>query len=179
MAKVPIIREEDAPTATSNIYKEILKVKHLRYVPNFFKTLANSPSILEGIWTAYRNVSTRGAIPEVLKEMIFVAISAARNCAYCEAAHHAFCRILRVDEETCKNLVSSVDSIRPERTRDIVKFGLKAGLDPQSINDADYDILKKHGIDRAEIIEIVAMSGFAVQAITIADALKLDVDKWS
>jgi uncharacterized peroxidase-related enzyme len=115
----------------------------------------------------------------MLKEMIFVAISAAKNCVYCEAAHLAFCRILKVDEETCKNLVSNVGSIRPERTRDIVKFGLKAGISPQSIDDADYDVLKGHGIDDAEIIEIVAMSGFAVQAITIADALKLDVDKWA
>jgi hypothetical protein len=39
--------------------------------------------------------------------------------------------------------------------------------------------LKKHGVDDAEIIEIVAMSGFTVQAVTIADALKLEVDKWA
>jgi len=178
MAKFKIISEEAASDATNRVYKQILKVKHLRVVPNFFKTLANSPAVLEGTWTAYRNVSTRGAISEVLKEMIFVAISAARNCAYCEAAHLAFCRILKVDTETCKNLVSNVDAIRPERTRDIVKFGLKAGISPQRIVDADYNILKRHGIDDAGIIEIVAMSGFAMNAITIADALKLDVDKW-
>jgi alkylhydroperoxidase family enzyme len=107
-----------------------------------------------------------------------VAISAAKHCIYCEAAHLAFCRILKVDTETCKNLAGNLDSIRPERTRDIVKFGLKTGTNPQSIDDADYKILKGHGIDEAGIIEIVAMSGFAVNAITIADALKLDVDKW-
>jgi uncharacterized peroxidase-related enzyme len=179
MAKFKIIAEEAASDTTNQIYKQILKVKHLRAVPNFFKTLANSPAVLEGTWTAYRNVSTRGSIPEVLKEMIFVAISAAKNCAYCEAAHIAFCRILKVDAETCKNLVSNVDGIQPERTRDIVKFGLKAGISPQDIDDADYKILKRHGIDEAGMIEIVAMSGFAVNAITIADALKLDVDKWA
>jgi len=65
----------------------------------------------------------------------------------------------KVDTETCKNLVSNVDAIRPERTRDIVKFGLKAGISPQRIVDADYNILKRHGIDDAGIIEIVAMSG--------------------
>jgi hypothetical protein len=59
-----------------------------------------------------------------------------------------------------------------------VKFGLKAGISPQRIVDADYNILKRHGIDDTGIIEIVAMSGFAMNAITIADALKLDVDKW-
>jgi hypothetical protein len=68
LSKFTIIREEDAPTSTKRIYKEILKVKHLRYVPNFFKTLANSPAILEGTWTAYRNVSTRGGYPRCLRK---------------------------------------------------------------------------------------------------------------
>jgi len=179
MAKFQIIREDAASEKTERIYKQILKVKHLRSVPNFFKTLANSSTVLDGTWNVYRNVSTRGSVSEVLKEMIFVAISAAKKCAYCEAAHLAFCRILKVDTETCENLVNNVDAIRPERTRDIVKFGLKVGINPQNIVDADYDILRRHGVDDAGIIEIVAMSGFAVNAITIADALKLDVDKWS
>jgi uncharacterized peroxidase-related enzyme len=156
-----------------------LEVKHLRSVPNFFKTLANSTSVLEGTWNVYRNVSTRGSISEVLKEMIFVAISAAKQCAYCEAAHLAFCRILKVDPETCDNLVNNLDALRPERTRDIIRFSVKAGTDPKSLTDADFNGLKRHGIDDSEIIEIVAMSAFATYAITVADALKLDVDKWT
>ena len=111
--------------------------------------------------------------------MMFVAISAAKQCAYCEAAHPAFCRILKVDPETCDNLVNNIDALRPERTRDIVRFAVKAGTDPKSLADADYDPLKRHGIDESEIIEIVAMSAFATYAITIADALKLEVDKWA
>jgi uncharacterized peroxidase-related enzyme len=179
MATFSIISEVAASEETKRTYKEILKVKHLRFVPNFFKTLANSSSVLEGTWSVYRNVSTRGSISEALKEMIFVAISAAKQCTYCEAAHLAFCRILKVDPETCNNLVNNIDALRPERTRDIVRFSVKAGTDPKSLTDADYDALKRHGMDETEIIEIVAMSAFATYAITIADALKLEVDKWS
>lgn len=179
MARFSIVREETASDATRRTYKEILKVKHLRSVPNFFKTLANSPAVLEGTWSVYRNLSTRGSISEVLKEMIFVAISAAKQCTYCEAAHLAFCRILKVDPETCSNLVNNLDALRPERTRDIVRFSVKAGTDPKSLGDADYDALTRHGIDQSEIIEIVAMSGFGVYAITIADALRLEVDRWT
>jgi AhpD family alkylhydroperoxidase len=103
MAKFNIVREEAASEATKRLYDQISSVKHVRTVPNFFKTLANSPEVLKGTWSAYRNISTRGFISEVVKEMIFVAISAAKKCAYCEAAHLAFCRILQVDPETCKN----------------------------------------------------------------------------
>ena len=179
MAKFSIVRDEAAPEATNRIYKQILDVKHLRSVPNFFKTLANSLPVLEGTWNVYRNVSTRGSISEVLKEMMFVAISAAKKCTYCEAAHLAFCRILNVDPETCSNLVNNLDALRPDRTREIVRFSVKAGTDPQGLTDADFDALKRHKIEESEIIEIVAMSAFATYAITIADALKLDVDKWA
>jgi uncharacterized peroxidase-related enzyme len=179
VAKFTIVREEAASEATKRIYKQILDVKHLRSVPNFFKTLAKSPAVLEGTWNVYRNVSTQGSISEVLKEMMFVAISAAKKCTYCEAAHLAFCRILKVDPETCSNLVNNLDAIRPDRTRDIIRFSVKAGTDPQGLTDADYGVLKRHKIEESEIIEIVAMSAFATYAITVADALKLDVDKWA
>jgi uncharacterized peroxidase-related enzyme len=115
---------------------------------------------------------------EVLKEMIFVAISAATECAYCEAAHLAFCRILTVDPETSTNLVHTIDALKPPRTRDIVRLAVKAGTEPKSLVKADYDLLRGNGLSDEEIIEIVAMSAFARYAITVADALKLDVDRW-
>jgi len=179
VAQFSIIREETASDATNRTYKEILDVKHLRFVPNFFTTLANNPAVLEGTWSVYRNVSTRGSISEVLKEMILVAISAAKKCEYCEAAYLAFCRILKADPETCKNLVNNLNALRPERTREIIRFSVKAGTDPKSLTDADYDALKRHGINDSEIIEIVAMSAFAMYAITIAEALKLELDRWA
>ncbi len=46
VAKFSIIREETASDATNRTYQEILNVKHLRFAPNFFKTLANSPDVI-------------------------------------------------------------------------------------------------------------------------------------
>src|SRR6202030_3086853 len=160
MAKFSVVTDGAASDSTQRIYKQILDVKHLRMIPNFFKTLANSDAVLKGTWNVYRNVSTRGSISEVLKEMMFVAISAAKKCVYCEAAHLAFCRILKVDAETCNNLVNNLDALRPDRTREIIRFSVKAGTEPKSLTDADYDALKRHGINDSEIIEIVAMSAF-------------------
>jgi uncharacterized peroxidase-related enzyme len=172
------IPENQADEHTARIFREILDVKHIRIIPNFFKTLANSPSALQGTWSVYRDVSSRGLIEEAVKEMIFVAISAAKNCAYCEAAHLAFCRILKVDKETCDNLVRDIDALRPARLRDIVRFAVKAGTEPKSLKQKDYSALRKHDLSDAAIIEIVAMAAFAAYAITVAEALKLKVDKW-
>jgi uncharacterized peroxidase-related enzyme len=178
MAEFRMVAQQDAEGATKRVYDEILKLKHLRHIPHFFQTLANSTPTLQGTWSVYRDVSTRGIVPEVLKEMIFVAISAATDCAYCEAAHVAFCRILKVDTESCQNLIHNIDALKPPRTRDIVRFAVKTGTEPRSLTKADYDILRGHGISDEEIIEIVAMSAFARYAITVAEALKLDVDHW-
>lgn len=178
MAEFRMVAKHEAEGATKRVYDEILKVKHLRKLPHFFQTLANSTPVLQGTWSVYRDVSTRGAVSEALKEMIFVAISAATDCAYCEAAHLAFCRILKVDAETCKNLVRNLDALKPPRTRDIVRFAVKAGIEPKSLVKADYDLLRQNGVSDEEIIEIVAMSAFARYAITVAEALKLDVDQW-
>ena len=40
---------------------------------------------------------------------LFVAISLAKRCGYCESAHLAFCGILKTDSQTCKNLVDNLD----------------------------------------------------------------------
>jgi len=58
-------------------------------------------------------------------------------------------------------LVSNLDAIRPERTRDIVLFSVRVAVNPNGLGDADYKKLKQHGIDDSEIIEIVAMAAFA------------------
>jgi hypothetical protein len=44
MAEFRMLAEHDAEGTTKRVYNEILKVKHLRKVPNFFQTLANSTS---------------------------------------------------------------------------------------------------------------------------------------
>src|ERR1700740_2012581 len=178
MAIFRTIEEKNADADIARIYREIMNVKHIRMVPNFFKTLANSPTVVQGTRNVYRDVSSRGFIQEAVKEMIFVAISAAKKCAYCEAAHLAFCRILKVDRETCKNLVRDIDALEPARLRDIVRFAVKAGTNPKSLKEKDYRALKKHKLSDAQIIEIVGMAAFATYAITVADALKLKTDDW-
>jgi uncharacterized peroxidase-related enzyme len=161
MARFSLIQEKHASGEVKRIFREILEVKHLRKVPNFFKTLATNLTVLEGTWSVYRHVSTQGLIPESVKEMMFVAISVAKQCKYCEVAHVAFCRTLKVDPENCENLVRNLDAIKPERTREIIRFAVKTAVDSKSLANQDYKSLAKHKISADEIVEIVAMSAFA------------------
>jgi hypothetical protein len=44
------------------------------------------------------------------------------------------------------------------------------------MEQADFAKLREHGITDSEIAETVAMCGFAMYAVTVADALRLDID---
>ena len=118
----------------------------------------------------------RGLLPTALKEMLFVAISAARNCQYCTTAHLAFCALLGVDPATLTLLDTHIEAIEPQRTRAVIQFAVRCATDPASLTEADYDGLRSQGISDAELIELVAMTAFSVYATIVADALKVEVD---
>ena len=176
MALITPIPEHAERGDVARVYEEIRETLGIAFVPNFFKTISNSPTALRGTWEAYRNASWRGTVPTVLKEMMFVAISVARGCRYCEIAHLALCKLLGCDAATCRSLVKNLDALRPRRNADAVAFAVKAALRPAEIADADYQALRDHGISDAEIAEILAMTAFSMYATTLADAFQLSPD---
>ena len=176
MAHFSVIAEQNAEPQVQRVFAEIRRDKRLPFVPNFFKTLAHAPHALEATWMVYRGISTCGSLPESIKEMIFVAISAARKCKYCEAAHLAFCNLLDVDPGNFLALIKDIDSVRPHRIREILRFSVKCAMEPQNVELSDYDKLRQHGITDSEIVETVAMCGFAMYATTVSDVLRLDID---
>lgn len=176
MPTFPLIDEATAQGDVARLYADVRRTKGTAFVPNFFKTLATAPTALEGTWNVYRDVGNRGLLPTALKEMLFVAIAAARNCQYCMTAHMAFCRLLGVDPATVALLGTQLQAIEPPRTRAVLQFAVHCATDPASLTTADYDVLRRQGITDAELVEIVAMSAFAVYATIVADALKVDID---
>jgi uncharacterized peroxidase-related enzyme len=148
-----------------------------RAPPNFIKTQGHSPTVARGTWEAVCNVLVLGVIPRWTKEIIFVAISKDRGCLYCTAAHLACCRMLGVSPQILEELVRDVNSLPEEKLRAIVIFALKCSRDPQSLTEKDYEQLRKHGLGHSEIIEIIAMSAFAVYANIIADATAMNADE--
>jgi uncharacterized peroxidase-related enzyme len=176
MPAFPLIDEATAQGDVARIFADFRRTKGTAFVPNFFKTLANAPAAMEGTWNVYRDVGNRGLLPTALKEMLFVAISAARNCQYCTTAHLAFCTLLGVDPATLAVLATNIGAIEPQRTREVIQFAVRCATDPGSLAEANYDVLRGQGITEAEIIEIVAMAAFSVYATIVADALKVDID---
>ena len=69
------------------IFNEIKRVRKIKKIPNFWKTLANNPETLERTWTSLQQVMKKGALDPMIKELIYVAVSITNNCEYCIKSH--------------------------------------------------------------------------------------------
>ena len=81
------IEENEATGKVKEIYEEIKKVRQITEVPNFWKSLANTPETLERTWTSLQQVMKKGELDPVVKELIYVAVSVTNGCEYCIKSH--------------------------------------------------------------------------------------------
>jgi AhpD family alkylhydroperoxidase len=108
IATVPIVEESAATGRVREIYDDIKATKKIDFVPNFWKTLATYPPLLEETWLRLKAVMAPGRLDVVTKEMIAVAVSATNGCSYCVHSHTAALKKLGVDDATLGELFSVV-----------------------------------------------------------------------
>jgi AhpD family alkylhydroperoxidase len=89
MATVPLVRYEDATPDVKAVFEDIMLTRKVEEVNNFWKALANHPETLQRTWALVRDVMQPGALDEMMKEMIYVAVSITNNCEYCIHSHTA------------------------------------------------------------------------------------------
>ena len=176
MPHIDICTPQKAPPASRAVYKEFYTVMNFPSAPNFILTQGHSPAVARGTWDLVRNVLVAGELPRWIKEMMFVAISHDRKCRYCAAAHIACCRVLKIDPEWIELSAGNVDLIPDPKLRDMMVFAVKCSRAPQSLQGADYEALRMHGLSEAEILEIVSMAALAVYANILADATGMEED---
>jgi len=81
------ISEKQAKGKVKKIFNEIKRIRKIKKIPNFWKTLANNPETLERTWTSLQQVMKKGALNPMIKELIYVAVSITNNCEYCIKSH--------------------------------------------------------------------------------------------
>jgi AhpD family alkylhydroperoxidase len=86
------IEYSQAPPEVRAVYDDIKATRRVADVNNFWKYLANDPATLRRTWTSVKEVMARGALDELTKEMIYLAVSASNGCEYCIASHTAAAR---------------------------------------------------------------------------------------
>lgn len=177
MPRVPILEPGSASADVQAVYTDFYRKMSFPAPPNFIKAQGHSVATVQGTWDLVRNVLVMGKLSRYFKEMLFVAISKDRGCHYCQAAHFACCRMLGVDQRLLDSLVYDIGAIHDHKLRDMLLFGLKCSRNPQGLTDTDFEILRSHGLNQSEIVELIAMSALAVYANIMADATQIEADE--
>ena len=177
MPHVPILPPDKAPKDVNAVYEEFYRRMSFPSAPNFITTQGHSATVVRGTWEAVKGALVTGVLPRWQKEMMFVAISQDRACRYCTAAHIACCRMLGVKPGMLESLVRDVNTIPDPKLRDMIKFAVNCSRNPQALTDNDHELLRQHGLNQSEIVEIIAMSAFAVYANIVADATAMEPDE--
>lgn len=92
MATVPLLSYAEATPEARAVFDDIKRVRGVDDVNNFWKALAHSPDLLEGVWSQAQRVMKPGALDAMTKELIYIAVSAANSCEYCVHSHTAAAR---------------------------------------------------------------------------------------
>ena len=106
MPLLPLIEYEDAGPEVRAIYDDIMTTRGTDWINNFWKVLANHPQTLDRVWNDVKTVMGPGALDPLVKEMVYVAVSATNNCEYCIHSHTAGARARGMTDEMFAELMA-------------------------------------------------------------------------
>lgn len=92
MTTVRLLSRAEASPQARAVFEDIMRVRGVDDVNNFWKALANSPEVLQSVWSQVQQVMKPGALDALTKELIYIAVSAANSCEYCVHSHTAAAR---------------------------------------------------------------------------------------
>ncbi len=92
MATLGLIEYADASPEVRAVYDDIMATRKTDRVNNFWKAIAHHPATLRRTWESIKQIMGPGALDPLVKEMIYVAVSATNQCGYCIASHTAAAR---------------------------------------------------------------------------------------
>lgn len=85
--------EADADPRVKAVFDDIRAVRRADFINNFWRALANQPTVLERTWADLKQVmAADGALDPLTKELIYIAVSTANGCSYCIHSHTAAAR---------------------------------------------------------------------------------------
>ena len=108
MATVKLVEYEEASPEVREVFDDIMATRQIDWVNNFWKALAVQPELLKRTWEGVKTVMAPGALDPLVKEMIYVAVSATNGCPYCVNSHTAAARNKGMTDEMLGELMAVV-----------------------------------------------------------------------
>jgi AhpD family alkylhydroperoxidase len=128
LALVRLIEYAQASPEVRAVYDDIMKTRGVDWINNFWKALANDPQELARVWQNVKQVMAPGALDPLVKEMVYVAVSATNGCEYCSYSHTAAARKRGMSDAMLMELMAVV-GLANETNR--LANGLRVDVDRQ------------------------------------------------
>lgn len=128
MSLVTLIEYADASPEVRAVYDDIMRKRGTDWINNFWKALANDSALLRRTWENVQQVMAPGALDPLVKEMVYVAVSATNGCEYCTYSHTAAARKKGMSDAMLMELMAVV-GLANETNR--LANGLRFPVDPQ------------------------------------------------
>jgi AhpD family alkylhydroperoxidase len=108
MATLGLLEYAEATAEVRAVYDDIMATRGTDWINNFWKALAHDPATLRRTWESIKEIMRPGALDALTKELVYVAVSATNQCAYCIASHTAGARRAGMTDEMFAELMAVV-----------------------------------------------------------------------
>jgi len=102
------VNEKKISAKVIKIFKDIKKQRRIKFIPNFWRTIANDPDTLERTWTSLNQIMKKGSLDTLTKELIYIAVSMTNSCEYCIRSHTASAKKKGMSDKMLKELIAVV-----------------------------------------------------------------------
>ncbi len=137
-------------------------VNKLGFVPNVYSAYSLRPERLRNFMRMYNEIMLApSGLSKLEREMVAVVVSSANRCYYCLVAHGAAVRQLSGDPELGEMMALNYRVARLDpRQRTILDFAWKMTTTPWLIEDADREVLRRAGLNEADIFDLAETVAF-------------------
>ena len=102
------IEENKARGKVKKVFDNIKKVRKIKNIPNFWKTIANDPDTLERTWSSLKEIMKKGTLDPLTKEIIYIAVSITNSCEYCIRSHTKAAKKKGMSDKMLRELIAVV-----------------------------------------------------------------------
>lgn len=108
MATVTLLSDADMSPEALAVLDDIRKTRGSDFINNFWRALAHDPALLKRTWESIKQVMAPGVLDPLVKEMLYIAVSATNGCDYCIHSHTAAARAKGMDDAMLMELMAVV-----------------------------------------------------------------------
>jgi len=151
MQRLKAIEPASAAGKTKDLFQGVQS--KLGSVPNMFRTMGNSPAVLEG-YLAFNAAMGSSSLGAKMGELIAITVANANGCEYCNAAHTFIGeKMVRID-------AASIDAARTGKSSDAktqtaLEFARTLVQKKGHVSFHELNTLKTAGYTDAQVAEII------------------------